>query len=463
MRLLCISLILTLAGSDIFQAGMSLGPGLSVKNALLYPIALGLLFRMALTGRFRMRLPIVNMAWVLWIGYAILTWIVCVTVIHYPGYNPIHMAIDLKSMLIDSGLFFFIFFYCVEDDRDFLVFTNTLAFAMAMANILTLADVAGIVHLGITIGSAGVETGRVFGAFGNENDSGAVIVTTLPMMLAVATSSRGALRVFWYAGVMASLAVLVLTVSRSAYVGLVVGYAGAVWLCRRHLPISKVATWTLIGLTCVVVAGGIAAALMPGLAQTFASRLFNQSMATSVSVASSGRTTIWMQSIDTMLSEPITLLTGFGWDVYHTMFVLVTHNYYLDLWFGLGLIGLFSYLTIQYQIFATALRAVAAEAGALRPYMIALVFGMLGLAVCLIFGNLDKPWCYVWVYVGFTLREAANILERTQKRERGAQGAAGPVAAAPAPSAPRLGANPVRRPYAPARPLRDGPGRPSRA
>jgi len=45
VRLLFIILIGVLAGSDIFQLTMSMGPGLSVKNALLYPIALGLLFQ----------------------------------------------------------------------------------------------------------------------------------------------------------------------------------------------------------------------------------------------------------------------------------------------------------------------------------------------------------------------------------------------------------------------------------
>lgn len=441
MRLLFVSLILSLTAGDVFQLGMSLGSGLSVKNAFLYPLALGLLFRMALTGRFRMRLPIVNMAFILWISYAILTWIVCVTVIHYPGYQPLQMAMDLKSSLVDSGLYFFIFFYGMQDERDFFLFTKTLAFCMAMANILTLADVAGIVHLGIAIGSSGVEAGRVFGAFGNENDSGAVIVCTLPMMVAVTNSSRGAAKFFWYAGVMASLAVLVLTVSRSAYVGLLVGYAGSVWLCRRYLPMSRVLAWTLIGATCVVIAGGIAAEMMPGLAQTFSERLFNQSLAISMSVVSSGRTTIWAQTLHTMMSQPITFLTGFGWEVYHTMFVLVTHNYYLDQWFGLGLVGLFSYLTIQYQIFATGLRAIAAEAGPLRPYMVALVFGMLGLAVCLFFDNLDKPWCYVWVYVGFTLRAAADIVERSDK---GAAKAPEPSSRPAMPGPARLGAGAVR-------------------
>lgn len=415
MRVLFVTLILALTASDTFSMGMSLGHGLSVKNALIYPLALGLIFRMAITGHFRMRLPVINMAFVLWITYAILTWIACVTVIHYPGYQPVFMGMELKSMLVDSALFFFIFFYGAEGDADFVLLTKTLAFCMSMTSILTLADLAGLVHLGIMVGSQGVEAGRVFGVFDNANDTGAIIVCTLPVIVAVATSSRGAAKIFWYFSVLSSIAVLVLTVSRSAYVGLIVGYAVAVWLCRRYLPTSKVVAWTLIGFTCVAIAGILAAALMPGLAQLFMERLFNQSMAMSMSVASSGRTTVWMQAIDTMMSTPITLLTGFGWDVYNTMFVLVTHNYYLDLWFGLGLIGLLSFITIEYQIVVTALRAIAAAEGAQRSYMIAFVLGTLGLMVCLFFGNLDKPWCYFWIYVGFTLRSAVNVIERAPK------------------------------------------------
>jgi hypothetical protein len=416
MRILFVFLIAALAVSDIFQTGMSLGPGLSIKNALLYPIALGLMFRMALTGRFRMKLPILNAAFIIWCSYALLTWVACVTFVHYPGYQPLGTLVDLKSVLFDSALFFFTFFYGVEGESDFLLMAKALAFAMSVASILTLADVAGIVHLGITVGTSGVEADRVFGVFGHANDTGALTVCLLPLLVTVAMTSKGAARTFWFTGAFASLAVLVLTVSRSAYLGFVVGYAWSVWLCRRYLPMSRVVSWTLVGVTGILVSVGLAVVLMPSLLQVLGDRLFNQSMAVSLSLASSGRTTIWLTSIDKMMEHPLTLLTGFGWDVYHTMFTLVTHNYYLDQWFGLGVIGLFCFVTILYQIVSTARRAAELASPAMRPYMLAVVFGMVGLSICIFFDNLDKPWCYVWVFVGFSMRAAADIIDAARKR-----------------------------------------------
>lgn len=416
MRQLFVLLIGILAASDIFRTGMSLGPGLSIKNALLYPIALGLVFRIALSGGFRVRLPAVNVAFIVWFVYAALTWVACVTVIHYPGYRALPSLIELKSVLFDSALFFFTLFYGVEGEADFLLLSKTLALAIGVANILTLADLAGIVHLGITVGTQGVEADRVFGVFGHANDTAALIVCLLPMSVAVAATSRGAMKLFWYAGAFSSLAVMILTVSRGGYVGFVVGYAWAVWLCRRYLPTSRVVAWSLVGVTCIVVSVGIAVALMPDLMQVMLGRLFNQSMAASVAVASSGRTTVWLNALSAMMAHPVTLLTGFGWRVYQTMFVLVTHNYYLDQWFALGLVGLVCFVTILYQTIRTGLRAVAAASPQMRPFMLAFVFGMLGLSICIFFENLDKPWAYVWVYVGFTLRTAADMVERSRKQ-----------------------------------------------
>lgn len=414
MRLLFVLIIGALATSDTFSLDMSLGHGLSVKNALIYPIALGLLFRMAMTNRSRTHLPIVNAAFLVWFGYALLTWIACITVIHYPGYEAIPTMMMLKGKLVDSALFFFTFFYGAESQKDFFVLAKTLAFAIGMANLMTLADVAGIVNLGITIGTDGVEAGRVFGVFGHANDTAALIVCLLPLLTAVATSSRGWARLVWYTGALSSVAVLLLTVSRGAYVGVAVGYAWALWLCRRYLPASRVVTWVLVGVSSLIVCGALAAALMPDFTQVLTERILNQSMAVSAATASSGRTAVWSMAIEGMMANPITFLTGYGWRSYELWHTLVTHNYYLDQWFNLGIIGLLAFVTILYQTITTALRAIATAEADLRPYLVAFVFGMIGLAVSVFFVNLETPWDYIWMYVGLTMRVAVDALEKAQ-------------------------------------------------
>jgi O-antigen ligase len=112
----------------------------------------------------------------------------------------------------------------------------------------------------------------------------------------------------------------------------------------------------------------------------------------------------------------VTLVSGFGWDVYDTRFVYATHNYYLDLWFNLGLIGLLAFVAILYQAVKTARAAADLASEQMRPYMIAMVFGMLGLAVNILFTNLGKPWPYIWIYMGLTLSAAAKIIADTTQR-----------------------------------------------
>jgi O-antigen ligase len=144
--------------------------------------------------------------------------------------------------------------------------------------------------------------------------------------------------------------------------------------------------------------------------------MLGQSGAIDITEVSSGRTNIWANTIDHMTDEPLTFLTGFGWNVYDTRFVYATHNYYLDLLFNLGLIGLLAFVAILFQAVKTARAAVDLASEEMRPYMIALVLGMMGLAVNILFTNLSKAWPYIWLYMGLTLSAAAKIIADTARR-----------------------------------------------
>ncbi len=426
MRWLFVMLITVLIGSDMVGHNPGLGPGLSVKNALLYLVALALLFRIALSGKFRMRFPAIHTAWGVWLGYAVLTWLAASLVIHYRGYDAIQSAIALKSELLDPAIVFFAIFYGVQDQDDFKVVMRALAAAVVVSSVLTLTDLVGLTALGMKLGSRGAEADRVFGAFGHANETGALLVCLLPAVVALAMTGRGVARLFWFAGAAASFIVLILTVSRGAFVALLIAYPWAAFLCRRLLPPGRIASWAIVGSAVAILGVGLVSLVEPQVAGAVIDRLFGSS-SVGVSEVSSGRTDIWARAIGTMMSNPVTLVTGFGWNVYATMpFVFATHNTYLDQWFNLGLLGVAVYVVLQWQSVTIAKRTAALAAPPMRQYLIAFVFGMLALAVAVCFATLTTSMLYIWMYVGLIMRGAAFVLYEAKQASEVPGTAAGP-------------------------------------
>ncbi len=421
MRWLFILLIWVLAAGDILGKDMSLGPGLSPKNAVLYLIALAMFFRISLTGNQpRARLPMLQAAFAVWIAYATLSFVTCCLIVHYTSYDIKDSGILLKAQLYDAALFCFTVFYGVENEADFKVLTRVLVAAIGLSSVFTLTDVVGLTHLGARVGLTGAEADRVFGMFGHANETGALLVCLLPVMGAVAMASRGPARLWWYTCAFATLTVLVLTVSRGSYAALVLGYGAAAFMCRRYLPVSKVAAWLVTCVTGAIILVALVSAVVPNVGEVVLGRLMGQSGAIDISEVSSGRTNIWANTLDHMMDEPLTFLTGFGWNVYDTRFVYATHNYYLDLLFNLGLVGLLAFVAILFQAVKTARAAVDLASQEMRPYMIALVFGMLGLGVNILFTNLSKAWPYIWMYMGMSLSVGARIIADTARRREAA-------------------------------------------
>jgi len=317
----------------------------------------------------------------------------------------------VKSEMLDNLLYFAGAFHALNDERDVRTVMKALAAALGIANIATLADVAGIIHLGTNIGTSGAEEGRVFGVFGHANDTAALIVALLPVSIAVALESRGIRRAMWAAGAIASLAVMLLTVSRGSYVGIVVGSAWAAWLCRRFVPLQKIAMWAFGGLIAMVVSVFLGALAIPGAAKMISERLTGGGI--NADEMSSGRTGLWKQVVELMWEQPITLLTGYGWDVYWVMpFRYATHNIYLYQWFNLGLVGLICFIMLITIGVKRALRAASQEHSVLRDHHTAFVFGMLGLAVSVFFVNLEGQWPLVWIYFGVAMRATQIDLVR---------------------------------------------------
>jgi O-antigen ligase len=412
MRWLFMLLIASLAVSDIFSINFSMGPGLSVKNALLYLIAFGLFFRFVLVGERALPLPSVHAWFAVWVLYAILSCIVAGYIIEYRDYDVIDAAIRLKASIIDPLLIFMCVFFGVRTSDDARFVMKTLLVAVGIANLATLSDVMGFTSFGVVVGDTGAEQGRVFGVFGHANETGALIVTLLPAMLAAVMASRHFARLAWIVALLASTVVMILTVSRGAYVAAIVGPAWAAYLCRRYVPMSQLAAGGALALGAVALVVAFAIVVEPAIGSIVMERLIGQSTSIDLSEVSSGRTAIWLDIVRTMMATPITLITGFGWDVYSAMpFRYVAHNHYLNLWFNLGVIGVAAFVFLLRQVVLTARAAVPVADDKDRRHLLAFIFGIMSLAVAAFFTNIFGPWLYVWIYIGAIMRIAVQATE----------------------------------------------------
>lgn len=413
MRWLILLLIGVLAATDIFSINQSLAPGLSLKNAVLYLVLMAIFFRTVLSGQIKIELPSIHGMFAVWVGYAILTILVAAVIIEYPGYRVGSAAMALKDFIIDPALFCLAGIWALRDERDVTFIVSGIVGAVAIANVFTLLDVAGLVHLNIYIGDSGVQEGRVFGVFGHANDTGTFIACMLPPMIAVAFAAKGLNRALWVGGILASIAVLILTVSRGAFAAVGIGTLIGAYLCRRHISFDRVVLWVFVAAIACVLMLAVTSAIDPYIRGILAERLFGQSAAPSVEEISSGRTGLWLRILSAMMDHPLSFVTGFGWNVYPTMgFPLATHNWYLDSWFNVGLIGVGMFLLIMRRTISDALEAASLASPQLQPLFPGCVFGLVNLMVGVFFVNLFTPWPYIWLFVGTMLRAALIVREQ---------------------------------------------------
>lgn len=427
MKILLSMLILLLVGTQTFSIDASLAPGLSVKNALLYAIAASLILRMVVAGRFKADLAGLQISFVFLVVYAIVSWLVVLFAIKYDGYELLTSLVNLKTAYVDHAIFLIVFFYGAQTLKDSLAVTDALAFGAVIANGITVLDASGVLGLNIIpVRTENIyEIGRVQGAFGEANGHAAVVVLLLPLMVAKVLLTRGLSRAFWAAGVLFSLAALLMTASRGAMLGLILAGIWGAYVFRRFISLGKFAGW--VG-GAVVVMSIVLISLSATYTEILQDRLLGISFSADASEATSGRSVVWAAALKVMMESPWTFLTGFGFDSYGTMgFEYAPHNTYLGLWFNLGLPGLLAFLLVIVQALFAARSAAEIATPDVRPYLIAFVVGFLALSVAIFFVELHEPWLYAWAYTGLTMRAVVSIRETraAQARER----ATAPVAA----------------------------------
>ena len=414
MRYLLALLIVFLTTADVSGWTLSLAPGLSVKNAIIYLILLALAARFVARGGMQMELPKIHLWFGVLIAYAVLTWLAAGLLLDYKSYTLLRSGIDLKANLLDNAVVFVLYLYGTRTLGDAKFVLKCTLLAVTAANAIAIGNVAGLFQIGITtVGIEGNLTGRVFGAFGHANETAALIVCLLPAYLAAALSSGGIARLLWALAGTVSAALMIMCGSRGAFVGLALATVFGSYICRGIISWRRAATL-------VVILGVVAVPLLALVSINFGDILVHRvvEMIQDPGGGDNDRTAIWLPIVDKMMANPVTLITGFGWDSYDVMgFFYATHNHYLLLWFELGIIGLACYLIVIRQLVITARRAAETAPDETARYLIAFIYGIIAISGAIFFTLIFRPWPYVWAYTGLTMRMAVIAMQPNARNE----------------------------------------------
>lgn len=401
MHVLLFLLFFVLFTSRTLGFDLSLAPGLSVKNAFLYLIFAALAIDAALTRRYKLEILPVLVPFALYVYYAVFTWVVVLLLLDYQDYSARATLISLKSGPVEHFLILLIFFYGTRTASQGIWVIRNMLWLIILGNVVTVVDGLNIPDLGL------IEQrfdGRVDGPIGQSNEYAAFLAAFLPAIFSLFWTEKGFKKAIAGAGALFSGLAFLMAVSRGAIVGLLAGcIVGGIYL-RDFIP-AKIMLRAAMGAVLCTFAVGV------GLFFTDYGELllerFAQFDSGNINEISSGRTMIWTTAIDSMLENPVTFLTGYGWEAYKAFyFRYATHNTYLGLLFDLGLIGLGMMLLAMVNIVRTV-RSALRHAGPENQHMlVAFILGFLSLSASLVFGELHTSWLYVWAFVGISLRLA---------------------------------------------------------
>jgi hypothetical protein len=234
-----------------------------------------------------------------------------------------------------------------------------------------------------------------------------LLVLFLPLSIALYRMSTGKTRLLAGVGAALTVACLVLTASRGAYVGAIGGLLLSAWFLRRYFSFNLVIRGAVLSLMALAV-------LIPVLLMSDYSELFLDRFALfegNAHTASSGRTTFWLNALRVMAERPLSFITGFGFEAYESSreFSVAMHNHYLNKLFNFGLVGLALFLTIFGGILTIVRASISRAQSDSRSYLMALVIGLLCLLVTQIFGQYYRSVYLIWACLGVGLRLAMEI------------------------------------------------------
>jgi O-antigen ligase len=399
---LLIALIILSLGARTLGYDTNLFRGMTMENALVWLVFIVLVLEMTLGNPIRLEGGRAHVAFITWIGYAVISCVTVALFADYQGYGLVKSGMRIKNHLFDHYLLFLAFFFGARSTLAARRVLMALMLTVCAANLLSVLDAQHVIGLGITE----IDGGRVQGIMAEANQTGVLVATFLPACLAVAAGSRGAWRLAWSIGCVALIMAVLLGASRGGVVGIVAGAGLGAMLFKRYVPVGRTLGMAVVAMFVVVLIG---VSVSTEFRSLLVERFITQSTASGTADLTSGRSMIWGEAIGRAMELPWTPVTGMGWDAYATMaFKRAPHNTYLGLWFDLGLVGVFCFLTlVSYAVRCTLQAArVAVED---RFLLFGCAAGIIGMAVAIFFVDIYLPWPYIWAFVALVTRLSLNL------------------------------------------------------
>jgi O-antigen ligase len=402
IRKLLLVLFIALIVGRAIGLDTGLGPGLSIKNALIYVVATFIAVEAVVAGNRRIQLLPVLLPFAVLIGYALLSWAFIVIFVDDPGYSARETLIRLKTKLVDQFIVLLIFYYGVVNRDDVLWLMKGVTWAVVFGCLITVIDTYDIPDLGIV--TAREDDGRIEGIIGAAAEFGGLLAFYVPPIFALAVSSAGMKKLGAMVGVAATLMSVMLSASRGAMLAIITGAVAAAVYLRAQLNVRTLVRTAFISLILVAIAATFVVYSEYG--SLLRERLMTGLETGSAESVSSGRTAIWAAAMRDMANAPMSVVTGLGWETYFQGLgrKLATHNVFLDRLYNLGLIGLTLFVAFHVAAILILRRGVSDADTAARPYVVAAVIGLISFMVAMLFTDLQIAGTYMWAYVGLALR-----------------------------------------------------------
>jgi hypothetical protein len=397
---LLVSLFAVLLGDIMLNLGLSLAPGLSLKNAMLYVIFVALVMEFLLGDRDPLRETwAVHGAWGLLVFYATFTWLAIVLLGLHREYDTVQSFIALKSQFADLFLFLLVYLYGPKDARESIRVLQWLIVLLVLVNVITLIDFLNIPDLGIITER---DDGRITGPVQEVNQYGAILIFLIPVTAGLMLGSSGMFK-------------------SGSWVGIICGGLYTVYLVRDYVRRDAVIKGAVIAL----IIGTIAVVTVIVVNPEGVLKKFEFSADSSINSLSSGRIDVWRRLLTKMSYWPVSFLTGYGWNTYRVLIGIYgdPHNTYLLYWFNLGLIGLGLYLFVVLWVLRYTVSSLRYISEGLKPLVIGFIMGFMSLHVAIFFVALYTPWLFIWAMTGTVLRVIVDerrraMTEAAQEEQR---------------------------------------------